>query len=176
MVAEPNEWSKAVRELAISADLGDTQKLRTAYWDALKEYLVESASRLRISSVTKKYWLSFAIGRSGFHLSALVSARDGYVAAKLRLTGVEAHRYFMWLEKDREQIDRELGEAPVWDRREERDACEVVYQRTADPTDRSTWPELHRWTREKLEALDKAFRVRITSLPRLTPLGNDLEE
>lgn len=166
VVAKPNDWTRAVREQAMSAESGATSSLRLDYWTALGAYLAESGSKLQPPAPSNKYWVNLPLGRSGAHLTALVSARDKYVAAKVYFSGRCGPHYYKCLEAQRAEIDKELGSEPTWESKEDRQSCQILFWREANPADRATWPELHRWTREKLEILDRVFRRRIAGLPR----------
>lgn len=169
VVAKPNDWTRAVREQAMTAESGATTSLRLDYWTAFGAYLAESGSKLQQPTPSTKYWVNLPLGRSGAHLSALVSARDRYIAVKVYFAGRHGPTYYKLLEAQRAEIDKELGSEPTWERKEDRQSCQIHFQREANPADRETWPELHHWTREKLELLDRVFRKRIAALPSPTP-------
>jgi hypothetical protein len=175
VVGKPNDWSRAVRERVTHADAGAASATYLAYWQAFKEHLEAVGSKLRPQSPSTSHWMNLSIGRSGVHFSSTVSVRDRFVTAQLYFERNGA-AYYHQLRNQRSEIDAELGEAPTWDHKEGRAACMIYYTREADPSDRSTWPELVKWVREKLELLDHVFRHRIAALPRLGTSGPDGDE
>jgi hypothetical protein len=174
VVAKPNDWSRVVREQARHADADAAPSLYFEYWQGFCDHLEAAGSKLRAQSPSTAHWMNLSIGRSGVHFTTTVSTRDGFVTAQLYFERPGAAYYHQLLGQRRE-IDAELGELPVWDHKEGRASCSIHYKRDADPSNRTTWPELFRWTREKLELLDRVLRSRVAALPkaRSTDLGGD---
>lgn len=176
LVAKPNDWSKAVRERATGAAASPAETLRFDYWSALKEHLEAKGSPLRTTTPPTSHWWNFSLGKTGIYLSAIVSARDKFLEAKLYLEGPDAHHYFDLLAAQRAAIDHELGGSASWDKKEDRLACQIILTREADPSDRTTWPELHQWMQAKLELLDVVFRRRVATLRRPEATGEDVDQ
>jgi hypothetical protein len=175
VVAKPNDWSRAVREQARHADTSVTSATYLDYWQGFREHLEAAGSKLRTQSPSTAHWMNLSIGRSGVHFTSTASVRDGFVTAQLYFERAGAS-YYQQLLKQRREIDAELSEPPTWDQREGRASCSILYKRDGDPSNRAAWPELFRWTREKLELLDRVLRNRVAALPKVGSTGLDGDE
>lgn len=161
VVVKPNDWAKTVREQGAATESSATEALRPDYWRGFAAHLEDAGSKLKLQSPSNRLWANLSIGRAGVHLPAVVSVRERFVCAKVYFKGPRGLRYFQLLEEQRQQIDRELGEVPTWEHSAGGKNSQIHLWRDADPSDRTSWLELFKWTREKLEALDRVFRARI---------------
>jgi len=94
LVSKPNDWTKSVRKTASSQQLTETKLLQQEYWQALKEYLLESESKIRMQKPSPQHWNNMAIGRSEFHVSATVNSREKTLGIWLNITGANAKEKF----------------------------------------------------------------------------------
>lgn len=63
LVAEPNEWTKEVKQQASDGTLSDTQKLQKRYWRGLRELLLERNGRVRPGKAQAQSWVTYALGK-----------------------------------------------------------------------------------------------------------------
>lgn len=175
VVAKPNDWSRTVREHARHSEPGAAAAIYLDYWQGFRDHLAAAGSKLRAQSTSKEHWMNLPLGRSGVHLTTTVTVRHGLVSAQVYFERLGS-TYYHQLLTQRSEIDAELGEPPAWNHKEGRARCTINYKRDCDPSDRSTWPELFRWTRQKLELLDRVMRNRIAALPRVGSSGPDGDE
>jgi hypothetical protein len=130
---------------------------------------------LRCPKPAPRNWYPFAIGRTGFFLGAVAVTWDsddpnspGALRAELVLN--DKHRskvFFALLAAEKSIVEQEMGEPLVWNSPENSIMCRIFVRRSADIRNRDQWPEHHRWLREKLEKLHRAFveRVRRLEMP-----------
>jgi hypothetical protein len=175
VVAMPNHYSRASRERTRLGEPNSVSATYLDYWQGFCDNLENSGSTLRPQSPSTRQWMNMSIGRSGMHLAATASMRDGNVTAQLYFQGSGAPCYHQLLSQ-RAAIECELGEPPIWDHKDDRASCAIVYKRSGQTSDPTTWPELFRWTREKLELLDRVFRKRVAALPKLESIPSDGDE
>jgi len=184
VVSKPNSFSRSVSEEANRAKtsaLTETKRLQLEFWQSFREYLDEQGSKLKSTKPLPQHWMSFAIGRSGFHLSAIASTWDsesgnyekGEIRAQLIISDESASQYFEQLEARRHEIEGELGEPLTWHSPADARRRSVFLRRTADLHNHSGWPDLNSWLKTKLEALHRVFgpRVRVLTLTQLLPEG-----
>jgi hypothetical protein len=113
--------------------------------------------------------MSFALGRAGFSLGAVISTQKRWIQVETYLDIENALAYFRCLEKEKDAIQQEVGCALDWQELPGKKAKRIALRRyDSDPTDRENWAVQHQWLAEKLEAFYKAFSPRIKAL--------DLEE
>lgn len=161
-VCMPNDWTKPVID---PGTLTPTKLLQREYWADLRQLLLDTKSPVRPQKALPQHWTNFAIGRSGFHLNALVNTRDASIAVGLVLTGAAAKAHFHLLYDDRPEIEDGLGFKLNWPELSDRKQSSIEYRRTdTDPTNRSDWSEQHNWLKEHLEKFDSVFRPRVKHL------------
>jgi hypothetical protein len=166
VVAKPNEWSKVVREAAAGGGgpLTPAERIWIDYWTAFGSFLEEQETRFRPPKPRKTSWIGYGIGRTGFNIWVMVATRDKHVDVGISFTGPDAKAHFSLLRQQQEEIEHELGFAIDWQEKPGQKESTLSIQKHAETTDTSLWPELHAWTLEKMEALDRIFRPRIKVL------------
>ena len=87
-----------------------------------------------------QHWTNFAVGRSGFYLSAGFVRTRREIGVWLILDGPHAKEHFHALAKDREAIEAELGTELEWRELPDKKQSNVVLRRSADPTGARTGP------------------------------------
>lgn len=103
----------------------------------------------------------FAIGKSGFHVGALLNSRQNRVGVELYMYGNEAKAHYHQLAEDREAIEVEIGFPLEWQELPEKMACRIVrYWNDTDPLDEASWPDYQKWLIDSLERSNKVFRDR----------------
>ncbi len=160
VVAKPNNWSKRVREVATGGASTGHQSFRQEFWAGFLNHLeVEGSSLSRNRTPSRDHWMNWGVGKTGFHLAGVVGFRDGYIMAELVVDCADGPGPFESLRRDDERIRQELGCAISWDYSDDRRHNYARVRREGvDPMDRNQWPDLFSWLKEKLEALDRAFR------------------
>jgi len=166
VIAQPNDWSKTVRDAVSGRATTEHQIFRREFWAAFCAYLEEVDGAISgRRSPSRDHWMTWAIGRGGFQLDAEVGFRDGWIGAKLVIIEEDGHQSFDALRAQDADIVARLGEQVDWDLEPNRKQNYARLRRLGvDPMDRAQWPDLHRWLREKLEALDRVFRPLVAKL------------
>lgn len=168
VVAKPNEWSRHVsqraRQLNESA-INDRQQRYMEFWGAFGDYLAEHDREYSRRSPTKDHWMTFNIGRSGYHLSLAAGGRDHWISASLVCSKDADKIVFDHFKQHRNEIEREFGEALEWLRNDDSIKWEIETKWTGvDPMDRNWWPEYFAWYWDKLTKLRRAFTDRVRSV------------
>jgi hypothetical protein len=107
--------------------------------------------------------MSFAVGRSNFHLHAWASVRDKWIRVDLMTDGEHGRSHFHLLKRDRVEIEKKIGAELVW-KENPVERYISLYQRGADPEDRQDWDRQHRWLCDQLEIFHKVFSPRVKVL------------
>jgi hypothetical protein len=168
VVAKPNDWSKTVRDAAASRTaVTETGELQVAYWAALGDFLDGADTRFAARTPKPRHSMDFALGRTGAHLVAYVSMHDHLrVAVALYLKGEDSEALFDHFHDRRAEVEAALGFSVEWEEKPDRKHSQVIVRRSADTPDSETWPDLHRWTLDKLEAFGRVFGPPLRALPR----------
>lgn len=167
IVSKPNDWTKSVSRGAANVyleNLTDIKKLQLEYWTAFREFLQESSKIIRPQKALPQHWTNFAIGRSYFHLSALVNTRDNRISVALILTGPGAEAHYFLLKDEEEKIETEMGAKLDWEGRTGKKEKTIILRHDWDTKERSLWPEQQLWMKEKLELFHSVFSPRVKIL------------
>ena len=165
MVSHPNDWTKTVAKISPTKELTSTNQLYLEYWTALRDCLEERNGVIRPVKPLPQSWLSFAVGRSGFHLTAIARARGKSICVRLVLNDQDADSYFYLLEKNKVDIEKEICIELEWKEnpgRKEKHIIHSLYE--TDPEDRQDWDRQHQWLCEQLEIFHRVFSSRIKAL------------
>ncbi len=183
IVSKPNDWTKSVitARQAVSREISETNQLHLEYWTQFKTYMEENSNIPALSPRTPRpeHWYDFAIGRSGFQMSALTGMRDGFICLQLVMTDNDAKIYFHLLSSEREAIETELGIRLEWRELPDKKRSDIsLYRRNVTPDDSSKWDDYHQWLLEKLETFYTVFAPRIQQLDiaNYTPDDEELDE
>lgn len=167
VVSKPNEWSRSVGEAARRIEteaLTDTKALQLQFWTELQSAL-NGHPTIKAQKPYPQHWTNFATGRLEFNLAAIINTREDRLGVELYIGYENAKAYFHLLRQDREAIEQELGFSPQWLELPQRTASRIIHYRSGvDPTDRSRWPEYHRWMITTLERFNAVFRERVRNL------------
>lgn len=169
MVSKPNDWSKAVNAAARRMDTEELSEVRRAqleYWDALYKVLENCGAPFNTNRTARpQSWTTFPIGRSKFHLAAVMQRQEQRVRTELYIRGSEAKAHFNLLLRQKEEVERELGYPLDWEELPQRqDARVAVYLNDVDPENREDWGRQHQWLAERLVEFHRVFAPRIKSL------------
>lgn len=153
-------------------DLTDAKRLQLAFWQGFKSYAEEHAERIRPTKPLPGAWMTMAIGRTDFALSAVASmwnsAAKNYEVQELRAefwTAGKAAKYaYESLLNRRDEIEHAFGEKLEWYSEKGVNTCRLYLMREADLYDRDQWPEYHRWLTERLDRLHRALQPIVKSL------------
>ena len=155
----------AVAEIAAGRAARSSQEHKS-YWRAFLQHLDSAAGPLggsRRPSDTAR--MTFHLGRHGFHIVVATTGQKRHARVQLQIAGAEAKKRFAPLERQRAEIEDELGYALEWERRPAARGCRVsCYLRDTDPEDVADWPRQHAWLVTRANDMHRAFARRIRAL------------
>ncbi len=170
IVSKPNDWSRNIQSAARNTGSSEAKKLQLRFWQAFRDYL-EQRSAIRCQKPAPKNWLNVSIGKRGTHLSCIASMYDSEanvfqpeLRVEMYLKGDQAKDNYAILVKQKEAIEREIGESLIWYNPDNASCCRIYVRRSSDFTDEPNWPEQHAWLRKYLEIFHKVFSPRIRDL------------
>jgi hypothetical protein len=171
VVCQPNDWSKTVAEGALQierADLTDAKRLQLDFWTEFRRFMAAQGSIIKPTKALPQHWMHFALGKTGFHLTAVASLYDSEtesfdsneIRAEMVMDSVAAKQHFDAFTAMKSQIEAEVGETMTWHNPPDKRSCKVYIRQPAKIEDRARWPEYFKWLLSKLETLHKAFAQR----------------
>lgn len=137
-------------------------KMKLDYWTAFGRLLALRARLPRLPKPRPESWMAFGVG-GNCRVAAHIRPNEGKVGVDLTL-GRGAKEFYAELEREREDIEKEIGMKLDWEPRPNGVESWVLVRRDADPTDRLDWSAQHYWLGETLEAFHRAFEPRIRRL------------
>lgn len=174
LVAQPNEWTKEVKQQASDGTLSETQKLQKRYWRAVRELLLERNSRVRPGKAQAQSWVTYALGKKDTWLGSCVNTRENRVWVEFCCYGPPGKVWFDQLAEKKDQIESELGFSLDWRRMDTKKMSKVLYALDpADPTDESDWKRQHAWMADHLERFHRVFQPHVLELSDEGPAGDD---
>jgi len=169
IVSKPNDWTRSVQRAA-EGEITEHKRTQLEFWTAFREYMEEKSS-IRCHKAYPQHWMNHPIGKSGIHLSSIVSMwnsetnnNDPEIRVELVLTGKTAKQNYAALEKRQEEIEQAIKLPLKWHNPEGKTMCRIYTRMNANFFDRKLWPQQREWLREKLETFHKVFAPIVRTL------------
>lgn len=171
IVSQPNDWTRSIQTAAAeSGELSAHKQTQLRFWMAFRDFM-EKRSHIRCQKAYPQHWMNHSIGRTGIHLASIASLWDSEsntknpeIRVELVLAGKDAKQHFTALEKNRNQIEKEIGFPLVWHNPEDKNMCRIYVRQNADFLNPERWPEQHQWLKEKLETFHKVVGPLVKNL------------
>jgi len=164
VVSRPTEIVRQAAVVKASENLTDTKKLQFEFWTKFRERLLAAKVVTSAHSVRPQYWFDVALGRSGIWLSNIANTYEGRVGVRLYLNNSVADPALAELEKQKDEIEKELGMKLAWNPHpEKRDKIIAVY-RDADLRKDAEWEPAIAWLVDTVAKFRKVFVPRIKNL------------
>ena len=161
VVSRPNDWSRSV---AAPREVTPKRRLQQEFWTTLNEHLDERGSDVRPKKPQPENWMYFSVGRSEFWLETTLQSAEKWIGVALFMSGPDAMAHYTLLERQRAEIERELG-ALEWRALPGKKSSSIrVRRKDTDPLHKKDWPTQLDWMASTLERFDKTFRPRVKSL------------
>ncbi len=164
IVSHPNDWTKTVSRISPTRELTSTNQLYLEYWTGLRDLLEQRNGVIVPRKPSPENWTSFAIGRSGFHITARVNVSEKWICVQLVLKDQDADSYFYLLERDKVDIEEEIGAELEWRENPGLKEKHIRLSLDTDLDDRQDWDKQHQWLFEQLEIFYKVFSSRVKTL------------
>jgi hypothetical protein len=172
IISQPNDWSRTVQQAAAaSGEVSEHKQLQLRFWTAFKAYMEGKGSFVRCQKPLPQCWTNHAIGRSGIHLTSIVSiwnsetnAKGPEIRAQLYMDGPNAKLEFAALEQQKDIIEKALGFPLLWYNQENNAMCRLSTRKDADFLNEALWPQHFEWLRQRLETMHKVFAPIVKTL------------
>lgn len=162
LVAQPNDWSKSVRETAKSGGtkLTGAKQAQVEFWADFGTALEASSSRRKVPKPQASSWVGYGIGRTGAGLFPTVGVTENWVMVKLGVS----EPLFHLLSRDKDQIEQEIGASLDWRAKPNRKESSIEVRRSGDLSAPAERRALIRWLIQTSDRFDQAFRPRLKAL------------
>ncbi len=164
IASKPNDWTRTIRQTA-KGEITETKRLQLEYWTQFKIYVDKQSKIINPQKAAPQHWINTSIGRSGFHLVAIINTQKERIASHLSISGSHTKAHFHLLEKDKENIEKEFGKPLIWRPLLDKKESQVkISFSDNNPADKDQWPEQHQILCETLEKFHNVFSERIQAL------------
>jgi Domain of unknown function (DUF4268) len=164
LVCQPNEWAKSIRPSAGNGEVTETKLLQFEFWSAFIDYCKAKGTFFSLRKPNHQHWYDVSIGKTNIHLVLTVNTKTERIGCELYINVERSKDAFRQLHSDKTEIERQLGAQLEWNELPHRHACRIGQFRNGDISDRSQWPELLGWLKERAEIFHKVFSPRAKSL------------
>ncbi len=165
IISQPNDWSKSVSHEARRISEGattDTQAMQLLYWQTLVDYIKTSGSKLRLRKPYPQSGHVFPIGHNGIHIGAIMDTNKKTIAVEFCMEDSKiSKRYFGILEKEKAQIEKEIGAKLEWRNKSKNISTKIILFKDADPKDKNEWANQHAWFKETIEKFHRVLTPRV---------------
>lgn len=146
--------------------LSDRRHQHLAYWNRFYELLKDQGTTLKLRTPRAASESVFAVGITNCGVVCKVKTRRKRIVTMFFINPrPDAELIFKSLERNKTDIEREFGEALIWDETPDLKSFRVYLQQDdVDPADESDWPSQHAWIKERLEKFQACFAQRVKEL------------
>ena len=164
IASKPNNWTRTIRQTA-KGEITEIKQLQLEYWTEFKIYVESQSKIIRPQKAAPQHWINTSIGRSDFHLVAIINTQKEIIASYLSISGSHAKAHFFLLKEDKENIEKEFEEQLTWRELPTKKESQVkISFSDNNPADRNQWPTQHKILCETLEKFHNVFYKRVKEL------------
>ena len=162
VVSRPNIWQKEMTQQ--TAILSKAEKLYQEFWASFIEFCIANTTLDLPQVPPLQHWLATGVGRAGFGVNLTVSKKFKRLECQLWLENVQAKPAFLMLREQAEAIRAKLGQTVEFDEMPGRTSSKIFQTTGGDVEDRSQWPTIQSWLKERGEAYVAVFKPLIKEL------------
>ena len=168
IVCAPNDWSRTVSQEtqhAVDKNVSEFKKLQENFWTALRAYMIQKRSSVKLRKPQPSNHITASVGKSHCNISAYMDKQNKEIRVVIYMGGSDAEAHFYLLKEKQQEIENEFGESLKWEERPTNKEKYISFSKSGtDPTDKTDWPNQHKWLATKIEKFNEVFRPRIKAL------------
>lgn len=155
IIAEPNDWAKAVKKVTTKSELTDTKLLQLEFWSKFKEYVQDNNANIKLRKTRPQHWYNIAFGSSSAHISLTINSQSEQMACGIYIP--DSKLLFAALLKNKDKIENELSEQLDWEELPDKKASRIILKTDGDLFNQDNWEQYHSWMLEKVADFQKVF-------------------
>lgn len=159
IISSPNNWSKTVKTRN-NKQITEIQLLQLDYWTKFSEYLDNNSSIFQSNNYQKPqnyYILYFEVGSLFIEIS--LDSNKKYTYSEVYIPDNKKLFDYLYLQKD--EIEEEIGEQLLWDKKDNRKVTKIRISHNIDPTNRKNWENLMKIHLNDAEKIYSVFNERV---------------
>lgn len=156
IVSKPNDWSRNVKTTATAGEMTDTKRRQLEFWREYKSW-AEETQGLRLQDARPQHWLLMTIGRTGFHVSAIITSEKPELRVELTLNSSQAKQQFVALEKHKESVQARVDLPLQWVSSEGTKSAKVYVRQSGDFADQAQRKNHFEWLAKYMKIFRNVF-------------------
>jgi hypothetical protein len=168
VVCKPNDWTRTVAKEAKKIESGtltETKQLQYEFWSKLQEYMQENSKIVKARKPSPQHWMDFAVGKTGFRMSAIMNSETHKLAIWFTTYGDDAKPNFHALHDLKSEIEERVGFSFEWREMPDKLSSNIVIEKpVSDVFCTEQWNEYASWMNETMNTIYKVFNPIIRSL------------
>lgn len=137
---------------------------RLAFWQDIHNEIKQAKPPFNLQKPSTDHWSSIALGRSGFHISMLLTPKNKSIAVEVTVQPEWKATAYQQLYDQKETIEAELGRKLKWREMPDKISSRIILEESLDPADDNNRKQVCEWFREWTPKMHKAFKLRIMNL------------
>ena len=164
LVCRPNLTMKQTNS-GLSEGDKKRREWRIAFWHDIQKRMKEEKLPFRLQKPGPGHWSSIAIGRSGFHLSMLLTPKNQSIVVEMVIQPKGwKDSAFEVLQEQAQEIEAEVGHPLEWRPMPNNSSSRIILEEKLDPDVEANRKKICEWFAEWTPKMVLAFQKRVKSL------------
>lgn len=155
VIAQPNDWAKAVKIGSIKSELSDTKLMQLDFWTDFRRFGQENNSKLRFRKPYPQHWYDISVGSSKAHLALICDTQNNQIRCEFYIP--DDKELYKSLEAFKMDIENELDYDLDWMLLEGKKASRIRTVTNADISKSANWEEYFSWLINAAESFQRVF-------------------
>jgi hypothetical protein len=161
VISRPAEEIKSSSRRLRNAELTEVAQLQLRFWETLSEALLAGGQFTSLKKPRGQYSYNVPIGNAQICINNIATTMHGRIGVRLRLKKRVAQAAMEFLGAQKAEIEKEIGEALLWDSDPEFTHKYISLYMEADLFEEERWPELLAWMADRTVRFRDAFEKRV---------------
>lgn len=159
IISKPNDWAKIVKQSITSNRVTDTKAKQLEFWEQFKQYAKTHKAAFRLQKSYPQHWTNISIGSSDAHISLTLNSFDEVIRTELYIP--DNKDVFHYLEKQKDDIEKELGQKAEWMELQGKKASRIKVECSGMIDNTDDWEKYFAWMQETAEKFQTVFSKRL---------------
>lgn len=155
VIAQPNDWAKAVKKVTTENKLSETKLLQLEFWQKFKEFVKDNHGKIKLRKPYPQHWYDISFGFSNAHIALTINSQSEQITCQVYIP--DCKQLFSDLHAQKEKIEADLGEKLLWQELPEKKASRIKLISKGDLFSKDGWEKYHLWMLEKVTSFQEVF-------------------
>jgi len=155
VIAQPNDWAKAVKTSSIKSELSDTRLMQLDFWTDFRRFGQAKTTGIRFRKPYPQHWYNISIGSARAHLGLICDTQNNQIRCEFYIP--DDKELYKSLEAFKPHIENELDYDLDWMLLEGKKASRIRTAINADISKSANWEEYFSWLINAAESFQRVF-------------------